>query len=223
LRMPAGKPQTDRERPRGRAKRRLVLVGNGMAGMRAIEELLALEPDLYDITVFGAEPHGNYNRILLSPLLAAEKTLDDIMLHRPEWYAERGITLRAGVEVTAIDRARRRVVTADGASVGYDRLILATGSNPVVLPIPGADLPGVVTYRDVQDVDYMIEAAGRYRRAVVIGGGLLGLEAAHGLKKRGMDVTVVHIGPTLMERQLDAPAGALLKRSLEARGIAFKM
>lgn len=209
--------------PRKRAKRRLVLVGNGMAGMRAVEELLALEPELFDITVFGAEPYGNYNRILLSPLLAAEKTLDAIMLHRPEWYAERGITLRAGVEVTAIDRARRQVVTADGERVGYDRLILATGSKPIVLPIPGADLPGVVTYRDIRDVDYMVEASQRHRRAVVIGGGLLGLEAAHGLKKRGMEVTVVHLGATLMERQLDAPAGALLKRSLEARGIAFKM
>lgn len=207
----------------GRRKRRLVLVGNGMAGMRAIEELLALDAERYEITVFGAEPYGNYNRILLSPLLAAEKTLDAIMLHRPEWYAERGITLRAGVEVTAIDRARRRVVTADGDVAPYDRLILATGSKPVVPPIPGADLPGVVTYRTIRDVEYMVEAARRGRRAVVIGGGLLGLEAAHGLKKRGMEVTVVHLGPTLMERQLDAPAGALLKRSLEARGIAFKM
>lgn len=206
-----------------RTRRRLVLVGNGMAGMRAIEELLALAPDLYEITVIGAEPHGNYNRILLSPVLAAEKTLDEIMLHRPEWYAERGIELRSGVAAAALERAPRRVVLADGERVRYDRLILATGSTPIVLPIPGAELRGVVTYRDVRDVDFMIDAARRGRRAVVIGGGLLGLEAAHGLKKRGMDVTVVHLGPTLMEKQLDAVAGALLKRSLEARGIAFKM
>src|SRR5690606_29476748 len=149
-------------------KPRLVLVGNGMAGMRAVEELLALAPDLYDITVFGAEPYGNYNRILLSPVLASEKTLGEIMLNTPDWYAERGITLHAGVEVAAIDRARRRVVGADGSSAAYDRLILATGSNPIMLPVPGADLDGVVTYRDICDVERMVAASGEQRRAVVI-------------------------------------------------------
>src|SRR5690606_36775763 len=149
------------------------------------------DAERYEITVFGAEPYGNYNRSLLSPLLAAEKTLDAIMLHRPEWYAERGITLREGVEVTAIDRAIRRVVTADGDVAPYDRLILATCSKPVVPPIPGADIPGVVTYRTTRYVEYMVEAARLGRRAVVFGGGLLGLEAAHGLKKRGMEVTFV--------------------------------
>src|SRR5690606_6595912 len=153
-------------------KRRLVLVGNGMAGMRAIEELLALAPDRYEFTVLGAEPYGNYNRILLSPVLAAEKTLDDIMLHRPEWYAERGIVLRTGVPAVALERGPRRVVMADGERIPYDRLILATGSTPIMLPIPGAELRGVVTYRDVRDVDFMIDAARRGRRAVVIGGGL---------------------------------------------------
>jgi nitrite reductase (NADH) large subunit len=201
----------------------LVLVGNGMAGMRAIEELLALEPDLYDITVFGAEPHGNYNRILLSPVLASEKTIADIMLNTREWYDERGIRLIAGDEVVKIDRARRRVISASGVEAPYDRLILATGSNPVVLPLPGKELPGVVTYRDIADVDKMIAAARDHRHAVVIGGGLLGLEAAYGLQKRGMQVTVVHLLPTLMERQLDPAAGDLLRRSLEERGLEFKM
>ncbi|HEX7079699.1 MAG TPA: nitrite reductase large subunit NirB [Gammaproteobacteria bacterium] len=209
-------------RPR-RARRRLVLVGNGMAGVRAIEELLELAPNLYDITVYGAEPHGNYNRILLSPVLAREKTFDDIMLNRAEWYAERGITLRAGAEVVCIDRAGRRVSTADGSGAPYDRLLLATGSTPILLPIPGSELDGVVTYRDIRDVERMAAAAAPGRRAVVIGGGLLGLEAAHGLQKRGMDVTVVHLCETLMERQLDAPAGDLLRRSLEERGLNFRM
>ncbi|HLF10969.1 MAG TPA: nitrite reductase large subunit NirB [Gammaproteobacteria bacterium] len=204
-------------------RKKLVLVGNGMAGMRAVEELLALAPDMYDITVFGAEPHGNYNRILLSPVLASEKTVNEIMLNPPEWYAERGITLLTGQEVVRIDRARRRVISTSGAEVSYDRLILATGSNPVVLPLPGKDLPGVVSYRDIADVDRMIAAAREYRHAVVIGGGLLGLEAAYGLQKRGMQVTVVHLLPTLMERQLDPAAAALLKASLEQRGLKFSM
>jgi nitrite reductase (NADH) large subunit len=204
-------------------RKRLVLVGNGMAGMRAIEELLALAPQMYDITVFGSEPHGNYNRILLSPVLAAEKTIADIMLNTREWYAEHGITLHVGDEVVRIDRARRLVIAASGVAAPYDRLILATGSNPVVLPLPGKDLPGVVSYRDVADVDRMIMAARERRHAVVIGGGLLGLEAAYGLQKRGMDVTVVHLLPTLMERQLDPAAAALLRSSLEQRGLKFVM
>jgi nitrite reductase (NADH) large subunit len=204
-------------------RRKLVLIGNGMAGMRAVEELLALAPDMYDITVFGAEPHGNYNRILLSPVLASEKTVDDIMLNRREWYDEQGITLIAGDEVVKIDRARRRVISKAGVEVPYDRVILATGSNPVVLPLPGKELSGVVTYRDIADVDKMIAASREHKHAIVIGGGLLGLEAAYGLQKRGMDVTVVHVLPTLMERQLDGAAGGLLKRSLEQRGLKFLM
>jgi nitrite reductase (NADH) large subunit len=191
--------------------------------MRAIEELLELAPDLYDITVFGAEPHGNYNRILLSPVLASEKTIADIMLNTREWYDERRIRLIAGDEVVKIDRARRRVIAASGVEAPYDRLILATGSNPVVLPLPGKELPGVVTYRDIADVDKMISAARDFKHAIVIGGGLLGLEAAYGLQKRGMKVTVVHLLPTLMERQLDPAAGDLLRRSLEERGLEFRM
>jgi nitrite reductase (NADH) large subunit len=194
-----------------------------MAGMRAVEELLALAPDRYDVTVIGLEPRGNYNRILLSPLLSAEKSLDEIMLNTPEWYAEHGIVLHAGRKAEKIDRARAVVITDDGAEHGYDRLLLATGSNPFMLPLPGVDLPGVIAYRDVEDVDAMIQASESGRHAVVIGGGLLGLEAAYGLQQRGMDVTVVHVLDSLMERQLDPTAAGLLRDSLVARGLKFKM
>ena len=202
-------------------KMKLVCVGNGMAGMRTIEELLAIAPDLYDITVFGAEPHPNYNRILLSPVLAGEQTLDEIVLNPLEWYAAHGITLRAGTKAAKIDRVRRLVLAEDGTAAPYDRLLLATGSNPVMLPIPGIELEGVITYRDIADTEAMIAAAKTYKRAVVIGGGLLGLEAANGLRARGMDVTVVHLLDSLMERQLDGAAAKLLQRSLEARGLKF--
>ncbi|MCK2125983.1 nitrite reductase large subunit NirB [Thauera aromatica] len=206
-------------------KLKLVLVGNGMAGVRTLEELLKLAPDLYDITVFGAEPHGNYNRILLSPVLAGEMTLPEIMLNDLAWYREHGITLHAGTTVTKIDRARRKVFAeaADGSAVeaGYDRLLLATGSTPFMLPIPGNELAGVLGYRDIADTEAMIEAAGKYRHAVVIGAGLLGLEAANGLMLRGMDVTVVHLGEWIMERQLDRAAADMLQASLEAKGMKF--
>lgn len=208
------------ERP---GRRRLIVVGNGMAGMRTVEELLRLAPDAYDITVFGAEPHGNYNRMLLSPVLAGEQQPQDIILHGPEWYAEHRVTLHTEDPVVEIDRRRRLVRSAQGVEAGYDRLLLATGSSPIVLPIPGKSFPGVVTFRDLADVDSMLRATRQYRRAAVIGGGLLGLEAANALAKRGMDVTVVHLLPTLMERQLDAPAAALLRASLEARGLRFRM
>lgn len=199
----------------------LVVIGNGMAGIRTIEELFKLAPDYYDITVFGAEPHGNYNRILLSPLLSGEKKLDDIMLNPREWYARHHITLHAGDPVTDIDRVRRRVRSAAGINIHYDRLLIATGSKPVILPVPGHDLDGVIAFRDIQDVDTMLAAARDHRHAVVIGGGLLGLEAANGLMRQGMSVTVVHVADALMNRQLDAPAAALLKRALETRGLRF--
>ena len=206
---------------------RLVMVGNGMAGVRTLEELLRIAPDRYAITVFGAEPHPNYNRILLSPVLAGEQQLSEIVLNDWGWYAEHGITLHAGCTVTEVDRRRRLVrgVTADGQSVeaGYDRLILATGSRPFILPIAGAGLQGVLAYRDIADTEAMIAAAAQYRNAVVIGGGLLGLEAANGLMKRGMQVSVVHAGEWLMERQLDAVAGQMLQKSLAERGMAFLM
>jgi nitrite reductase (NADH) large subunit len=204
-------------------KLRLVCIGNGMAGMRVVEELLKLAPELYDITVFGAEPHPNYNRILLSPVLAGEQTLPDIVLNDLDWYAKNGITLHLGKTVTEIDRVRRRVRADDGTEAEYDRLLLATGSNPVLLPIPGIKLPGVLTYRDIADTAAMISAAAQYRNAVVIGGGLLGLEAANGLKLRGMNVTVVHLAEWLMERQLDRAAANLLQKSLEAKGLRFRL
>ncbi|GAB4465945.1 MAG: nitrite reductase large subunit NirB [Burkholderiaceae bacterium] len=203
------------------SKPRLVVVGNGMAGIRTVEELLKLAPERYEITVFGAEPQPNYNRILLSPVLAGEQRFKDIVTHPFDWYERHGIRLHAGAPVTRIDRARRRVVAEDGAQASYDRLLLATGSRPFILPIPGAKLPGVITYRDIADTQQMIEAARRYKHAAVIGGGLLGLEAANGLKSRGVAVTVVHVMPWLMERQLDETAGRLLQKSLEARGIRF--
>jgi nitrite reductase (NADH) large subunit len=200
---------------------KLVMVGNGMAGVRALEELLKLAPDLYEITVFGAEPYANYNRILLSPVLAGEQTIDDIMLNDIAWYQEHGIKLHLGKKVTKIDRKARVVYAEDGTSADYDRLILATGSNPFVLPVPGNDLAGVISFRDIHDVDAMIEISAQYKHAVVIGGGLLGLEAANGLKLRGMDVTVVHLSEWLMDRQLDRTAATLLRKSLEQKGLQF--
>jgi nitrite reductase (NADH) large subunit len=204
-------------------KQKLVLVGNGMAGMRTLEELLIIAPEMYDITVFGEEPHGNYNRILLSPVLAGEKTIDEIMLNDEQWYVDNGITLHKGKEVVQIDRRNRKVIAADGTTESYDRLLLATGSDPIKLPVPGNDLKGVITFRKVQDVNDMLKISREGRNAVVIGGGLLGLEAAYGLMQQGMYVTVVHLMDTLMERQLDAEAGAMLKIALEESGIQFLM
>ncbi len=205
-------------------KEKLVLIGNGMAGVRTLEELLKLAPDHYDITVFGAEPYGNYNRILLSPVLAGEKTIDEIMLNHEQWYADNNITLHKGKWVESVDRARRIVHATDGTEAAYDRLIIATGSTPFMIPIPGNELEGVIAFRDIGNVDTMLEvAATEHGRAVVIGGGLLGLEAANGLLKQGMDVTVVHLMDCLMERQLDKPAAALLKASLEQKGLKFLM
>ena len=208
-------------------KMKLVMVGNGMAGVRTLEELLKLAPDLFDITVFGSEIHPNYNRILLSPVLAGEQTLDEIILNPLTWYQDNGIALHTGCTVTHVDRVKREVhaQNLDGTQVikPYDRLLLATGSNPFMLPIPGKDLKGVLAYRDIADTQAMIDAAKQYKEAVVIGGGLLGLEAANGLMKRGMQVTVVHGAEWLMERQLDKVAGGLLQESLEERGMKFLM
>jgi len=205
-------------------KEKLVLIGNGMAGVRTLEELLKLAPEQYDITVFGGEPYGNYNRILLSPVLAGEKTIDEIMLNDEQWYADNCITLHKGKWVEDVNRARRIVRTSDGSEASYDRLIIATGSNPFIIPIPGNELDGVISFRDISDVDSMLESSRKQGgKAVVIGGGLLGLEAANGLMKQGMNVTVVHLMDTLMERQLDKPAGALLKASLEKNGMKFLM
>jgi nitrite reductase (NADH) large subunit len=206
-------------------KSRLVMIGNGMAGVRTLEELLKVAPELYDITVFGAEPHPNYNRILLSPVLAGEQTLAEIVLNSWDWYSDNHITLHAGKTVVEVDRVKRIVRATDAAGAvteaEYDRLLICTGSNPFILPVPGKDLKGVIAYRDIADTNEMIDAAKKYKKAVVIGGGLLGLEAANGLMLRGMEVSVVHVMPTLMERQLDSVAGKLLQKSLEQRGLKF--
>ena len=199
---------------------KLVIVGNGMAAGRALEELLSGDAGRYEVTIFGAEPRVNYDRIMLSPVLSGEKAYEDIVIHDEAWYAANRVNLRKGTEIVHLDRAGKRVIASDGTATAYDKLLLATGSLPFVIPVPGADLPGVLTYRDLDDVNAMLAAARTGEsRAVVVGGGLLGLEAAAGLKARGMAVTVLHLMPTLMERQLDPAAGYLLQRAVEARGI----
>ncbi len=206
-------------------KEKLVVVGNGMAGMRTVEELLKIAPEMYDITVFGAEPYGNYNRIMLSPVLAGEKTLEQIMINDREWYRANNITLHAGPakKVVKVDRRRKVVIAADGTEAPYSRLLLATGAHPFMIPVPGHDLNGVVAFRDVSDVEAMLQAAKHKGHAVVVGGGVLGLEAANGLKAQGMEVTVVHNIDVMMNRQLDQVAASMLQAELEARGIRFKM
>jgi len=198
---------------------RLVLVGNGMAGVRALEEILSRAPHEFTVTVFGAEPHGNYNRIMLSPVLAGEKTFEAITTHPRSWYEENGIELIAGEPVVGIDRDAKTVTGELGTVRPYDVLLLATGSNPVIIPLPGHKLPGVIGFRDIADVETMLAASKTGKHAVVIGGGLLGLEAANGLARNGMDTTVLHIMPTLMERQLDPVSAELLKADLGSRGI----
>lgn len=220
-------PVTDSEEeilvPADDVREHLVVVGNGMAGCRAVEELLARDAGRYRVTIFGAEPHVNYNRIMLSPVLAGEKTFDDIIINDRAWYDDNGITLITSDPVSAIDRTHKSVTSQSGRTIGYDKLLIATGSDPFIIPVPGKDLPGVISFRDMKDVDVMLAAAEAGKavgggEAVVIGGGLLGLEAAHGLTLRGMKVTVLHIMPTLMERQLDEAAAWLLKSALEGRG-----
>ncbi len=200
-------------------KQSLVVVGNGMAPGRALEKLFEAAPGAYKVTVFNAEPRVNYDRIMLSPVLAGEKSYEDIVIHGDGWYIKHGVTLYKGHKIVAIDRAAKTVTSEHGETVAYDKLIVATGSSPIIIPVPGHQLPGVLSYRDLDDVHAMMVAAKPGARAVVIGGGLLGLEAAAGLQMQGMDVTVLHLMPTLMERQLDPAAGYLLQRSLENRGI----
>lgn len=202
-------------------KKHLVVIGNGMAGIRTVEEMLKMSPGKYDITVFGSEPRPNYNRILLSPVLSGEMSFAETVLNDLSWYADNGITLHTGKTVNKIDRQRCVVETEDGISAPYDRLLIATGSNPIMLPVPGIALPGVIGYRSMDDVEKMLVAAKTGRRAVVIGGGLLGLEAAYGLSLQGMEVSVVHLCDWLMERQLDKVGSGLLKAELEKRGLNF--
>lgn len=198
---------------------KLVVVGAGMASGRALEHLFEEAPGAFQVTLFGAEPRGNYNRLMLSPVLAGEKTYEQIVTHNADWYAHHNVTTRFGEHVTAIDRHRKVVISRSGETP-YDKLVIATGSAPFVLPIAGKDLPGVVSFRDLDDVNTMLTAAARPgARAVVIGGGLLGLEAAAALRQRGMSVVVLHAMGHLMNRQLDPDAARLLQRALEARGI----
>jgi nitrite reductase (NADH) large subunit len=198
---------------------KLVIIGNGMAPGRMLEKLFELAPGRFDVTIFNAEPRVNYDRIMLSPVLAGEKSFDDIVIHGDAWYIAHGILLYKGCKIVAIDRDARTVTAANGVVASYDHLVIATGSVPFILPVPGNTLAGVLTYRDLDDVNAMMIAAKSRGRAVVIGGGLLGLEAAAGLNEQGMDVTVVHVMPSLMERQLDAAGGAYLAAALRARGI----
>jgi nitrite reductase (NADH) large subunit len=198
---------------------KLVIVGNGMAPGRMLEHLLDATPGRYRVTIFNAEPRVNYDRIMLSPVLSGEKDYEEIIIHGDGWYIKNGITLYKGHKVVAIDRGTKTVTSNHGVTVSYDKLVIATGSVPFILPVPGNNLAGVLTYRDLDDVNAMLLAAQSTAKAVVIGGGLLGLEAAAGLRARGMEVTVLHLMPTLMERQLDPAAGYLLQKAVEARGI----
>ncbi|WP_170441156.1 nitrite reductase large subunit NirB [Ruegeria arenilitoris] len=202
-------------------KQKLVVIGAGMASGRVLEHLTETAPDAFDITLFNAEPRGNYNRIMLSPVLSGDKTYEDIVTHDGDWYAQRGIACRFGEHVVKIDR-EMKVVEGENGHVPYDKLLIATGSAPFIIPVPGKDLPGVISYRDLDDTNAMIDAAAKGGNAVVIGGGLLGLEAAAGLAERGMTVTVVHLMGHLMERQLDEAAGYLLRKDLERRGITVR-
>ena len=199
---------------------KLVIIGNGMAPGRMLEHLFETAPGRFAVTIFNAEPRVNYDRIMLSPVLSGEKTFDDIVIHGDGWYIQHGVTLYKGHKIVAIDRAAKTVTSDHGVTEPYDRLVIATGSTPFIPPVHGHKLPGVITYRDLDDVDAMLLAAQSREKAVVIGGGLLGLEAAAGLNARGMDVTVLHLMPTLMERQLDPAAGYLLQKAIEQRGIS---
>ena len=201
-------------------RQRLVIVGNGMSPGRALEKLFEAAPEAYEVTIFNAEPRVNYDRIMLSPVLSGEKTFDQIVIHGDGWYVDHGVTLYKGHRIVAIDRDARTVTSEHGVVAPYDKLIIATGSMPIVIPVPGSKLAGVLTYRDLDDVTAMLLAAKSRGKAVVIGGGLLGLEAAIGLKEQGMEVSVIHLMPTLMERQLDPPSGFLLKQAIEARGVS---
>lgn len=206
-------------------KQRLVVIGNGMAGLRTVEELLQSAPDLYDITIFGAEPYGNYNRIMLSQVLCGEKSVNDIVINDSEWYRDNGITLHAGTgkTVTRIERGKSKVIAQDGTCADYDRLLIATGSKPMVPDVPGKHLAGVIGFREIADVNTMLSYCQSHSKAVVLGGGLLGLEAAHGLLQQGMDVTVIHSRDALLNKQLDRYAGKMLQGEFERRGVKFKM
>ncbi|MGL4521283.1 MAG: NAD(P)/FAD-dependent oxidoreductase, partial [Bacilli bacterium] len=201
-------------------KKHFVMIGNGMAGVRAVEEMLKIAPDTFKITIFGKEPHTNYNRIKLSNVLQGEATYEEIVTHTEAWYNEHNITLYTGEEVCSID-TKNKTVTSEKRTVHYDELLIATGSLAFELPIPGKDLEGITAFRDIKDTDFLLESANSKQKAVVIGAGVLGLEAAKGLMNLGMDVTVVHLLDSIMERQLDTVAAKMLQRDLEAQGMKF--
>ncbi|MFD0672523.1 nitrite reductase large subunit NirB [Cohnella sp. GCM10027633] len=202
-------------------KRKLVMVGNGMAGVAFVEQLLKLNPGKYEITIIGAEPHPNYNRIMLSSVLAGDAEMKDIVLNDWDWYRDNHIMLHVGHAVTKLDAEKKTVHTDQGLAVEYDELVLATGSLPFMLPLPGADKEGVIAFRDIKDCNAMIETSKKYKKAIVIGGGLLGLEAARGLLNLNMEVSVVHIFNYLMERQLDPTGSKMLQEELERQGMKF--
>jgi nitrite reductase (NADH) large subunit len=197
----------------------LVIVGNGMAAARLVDELAKVALGRYAIAVIGDEPRLAYNRVLLSSVLAGETASHDIELRPADWWRDRGVTLKYGCVATEIDVGRREIKIANEESVGFSKLVLATGSTPLRLGVPGADLAGVHTFRDSRDVDLLLTLSAQKKRVVVVGGGLLGLEAAYGLAKAGGRVTLIHLMDRLMERQLDAPAAELLKSLVERKGI----
>lgn len=200
-------------------KKQLVIVGNGMAPGRMLENLFDRDKDAYQVTIFNAEPRVNYNRLMLSPVLSGEKSYEDIITHDLDWYDANCVQLYRNEKVVSIDRQEKTVLSGNGRVAYYDKLVIATGSNPIIIPLPGHELNGVITYRDLDDVEIMLQAARTKKHAVVIGGGLLGLEAAAGLCLQGMQVTVLHLAPTLMERQLDEAAGNLLEKAFTNMGI----
>lgn len=205
------------------AKQKLVMIGNGMAGIRTIEEILERANDLYDITVIGKEPYPNYNRIMLSNILQNKMTVEETIMNPYEWYEEHGIELITNDPVIEVDRANQSVTTANGIEVSYDKLIFATGSKAFVIPVPGSTLPSVIGWRTLDDTEQMMNIAKTKKKAIVIGGGLLGLECARGLLDQGMEVTVLHLAEWLMEMQLDRKAGNMLKADLEKQGMKFEM
>lgn len=205
-------------------RQKLVVIGNGMSGMHTVEELIGIAPERYKIAVFGSEPYGNYNRIMLTPVLFGAKCIAEILIHDFDWYKERDITLHCGSNKTIVDvdRKQQQVIAKDGTKAKYDILLIATGSLPLMLDIPGNAAQGVMGFRNIADVQLMIEKAETKQHAVILGAGLLGLEAANGLLQRGMQVTVIHRANQVLNRQLDQQAAFFLQRELECKGINFR-
>jgi len=208
--------------------KKLVIVGSGMSAMKVVDEVLKIDPLMYQITVIGAETVLPYNRIMLSPVLSGEKTFKEIQTHDEVYFAQNNITFKPGYEVTAVDRKSKSVLVSkvgktESYPVDYDRLVLCTGSVPFILPLPGKELEGVVSFRDIYDVEYMKSKASSSKKVAVIGTGLLGLEAANGLNELGFEVTVIGNAGSIMNMQLDATSGGLLQKVLEEKNISFKL